>query len=42
MQVTKITGVAAGTDDTDAVNVSQLKEVKEIANKRLESISKYR
>ena len=29
----KITGVAAGTDDTDAVNVSQLKEVKEIANK---------
>ena len=33
MRVTKITGVAAGTDDTDAVNVSQLKEVKEIANK---------
>ena len=29
----KITGVAAGTDDADAVNVSQLKEVKEIANK---------
>ena len=29
----KITGVAAGTDNTDAVNVSQLKEVKEIANK---------
>ena len=29
----KITGVAAGTDETDAVNVSQLKEVKEIANK---------
>ena len=29
----KIIGVAAGTDDTDAVNVSQLKEVKEIANK---------
>jgi autotransporter adhesin len=29
----KITGVVAGTDDTDAVNVSQLKEVKEIANK---------
>ena len=29
----KITGVAAGTDDDDAVNVSQLKEVKEIANK---------
>ena len=29
----KITGVAAGTADTDAVNVSQLKEVKEIANK---------
>ena len=29
----KITGVAAGTDDTDAVNVSQLKEVKKIANK---------
>ena len=29
----KITGVAAGTDDTDAVNVSQLKEVKEIASK---------
>ncbi|WP_418777548.1 YadA-like family protein [Haemophilus sp.] len=29
----KITGVVAGTDDTDAVNVSQLKEVKEIAGK---------
>lgn len=29
----KISNVAAGTDDTDAVNVSQLKEVKEIANK---------
>ena len=29
----KITGVAAGTDDTDAVNVSQLKEVKKVANK---------
>ncbi len=29
----KITGVAAGTDETDAVNVSQLKAVKEIANK---------
>ena len=29
----KITGVAAGTADTDAVNVSQLKAVKEIANK---------
>lgn len=29
----KITGVAAGEADTDAVNVSQLKEVKEIANK---------
>ena len=29
----KITGVAAGTANTDAVNVSQLKEVKEIANK---------
>ena len=29
----KITGVAAGTDDADAVNFSQLKEVKEIANK---------
>ena len=29
----KIIGVAAGTDDDDAVNVSQLKEVKEIANK---------
>ena len=29
----KITGVAAGEAETDAVNVSQLKEVKEIANK---------
>lgn len=29
----KITNVEAGTDDKDAVNVSQLKEVKEIANK---------
>lgn len=29
----KITGVAAGTADTDAVNVSQLKKVEEVANK---------
>jgi len=29
----KITGVAAGTADTDAVNVSQLKDVAKIANK---------
>lgn len=29
----KITGVAAGTDDTDAVNVSQLNDVKKVANK---------
>lgn len=29
----KITGVAAGTDDTDAVNVSQLKDVAKVANK---------
>ena len=29
----KITGVAAGTADTDAVNVSQLNKVSEIANK---------
>ncbi|WP_434353434.1 YadA-like family protein [Psychrobacter sp. HD31] len=29
----KITNLAAGTEDTDAVNVSQLKEVSEIANK---------
>ena len=29
----KITGVAAGTDDTDAVNVSQLKKVEKVANK---------
>ena len=29
----KITGVAAGIDQTDAVNVSQLEAVKEIANK---------
>ena len=28
----KITDLAAGTDDTDAVNVSQLKEVSEVAN----------
>ena len=29
----KITGVKAGTDDTDAVNVSQLKDVAKVANK---------
>ena len=29
----KITGVAAGTDDKDAVNVSQLNDVKKVANK---------
>lgn len=29
----KITNVATGTDDTDAVNVKQLKDVSEIANK---------
>ena len=29
----KITGVTAGTDDTDAVNVSQLKNVEKVANK---------
>ena len=29
----KITGVAVGTDDTDAVNVSQLKNVEKVANK---------
>lgn len=29
----KITGVAAGTNDTDAVNVSQLKDVAKVANK---------
>lgn len=29
----KITGVAAGTADTDAVNFSQLKKVEEVANK---------
>ncbi len=29
----KITGVKAGTDDTDAVNVSQLKDVEKVANK---------
>ena len=29
----KITGVAAGTDNTDAVNVSQLNDVKKVANK---------
>ncbi|WP_321291529.1 YadA-like family protein [Alcaligenes phenolicus] len=28
----KITDLAAGTDDTDAVNVSQLKDVEEVAN----------
>ena len=28
----KITDLAAGTDDTDAVNVSQLKDVSEVAN----------
>ncbi|MFT9639252.1 YadA-like family protein [Alcaligenes phenolicus] len=28
----KITNLAAGTDDTDAVNVSQLKEVSDVAN----------
>ncbi|MBX6963013.1 YadA-like family protein [Alcaligenes faecalis] len=28
----KITNLAAGTDDTDAVNVSQLKDVEEVAN----------
>ena len=29
----KISNVAAGTDDTDAVNVSQLKDVEKVANK---------
>ncbi|QQN39516.1 ESPR-type extended signal peptide-containing protein [Acinetobacter sp. CS-2] len=32
-KATKITNVAAGTDDTDAVNVSQLKAVEATANK---------
>ena len=31
--IRKITGLKAGEDDTDAVNVSQLKKVEEVANK---------
>ena len=31
--IRKIRGLKAGEDDTDAVNVSQLKKVEEVANK---------
>lgn len=36
----QITGVAAGTEDTDAVNIAQLKQVNSKANKAAEAASK--
>lgn len=40
LKTRQITGVAAGTEDTDAVNIAQLKQVNSKANKAAEAASK--